>query len=64
MNIFKKIKTANELLSIYLEVKTVLANTHLSENIKKNVEIIKQALENMGKEIAVINKLKEIIFKK
>ena len=62
MNIFKKIKLANKLINIYAEVKKHLEDTHLSENIKKNVLIIKEALENLSKEIPAVKELIEIIF--
>lgn len=64
MNIFKKIKLANELIKIYTEVKAVLESTHLTENVKNNVQAIKLALENIKKDIPIVNRLIEIVFKK
>ena len=62
MNIFKKIKLANKLINIYSEVKKHLENTHLTENIKINVEAIREALKNLAKEIPAVQELIEIIF--
>ena len=62
MNIFKKIKLANKLINIYSEVKKHLDNTHLTENIKINVEAIREALNNLAKEIPAVQELIEIIF--
>ena len=64
MNIFKKISLANKLLKIYSEVTEHLNKTHLTDDVKKNMELLKTVLENLSKDIPIVKELIGIIFKK
>lgn len=62
MNIFKKIKLANKLLKIYQEVTSYLDKTHLTDDIKRDIEIIKEAAQRLSAKIPVIKELLDLIF--
>lgn len=62
MNIFKKITFARKILKIHSEVVQFLDNTHLTQDIKNDIDIIKQALIRLSNKIPCIKELIEIIF--
>ena len=62
MNIFKKVKLANKLIKIYTEVTLYLNKTHLTDDVRNNIEAIKNALNGLAKDIPAIKELIEIIF--
>ena len=62
MNIFKKIKLANKLLKIHQEVTSYLDKTHLTDDIKHDIEIIKEAVKRLANKIPAIKELLDLIF--
>lgn len=62
MNIFKKIKLANKLIKIYSEVISYLNKTHLTDDIKQDIEILKDTLKRLSNKIPAIKELLDIIF--
>ena len=62
MNIFKKLSLASKLIKTYQEVKQFLDTTHLTDDIKNDITVIKEALNRLAAKIPAIKTLIDIIF--
>lgn len=62
MKLFENIREALKIAKKIKEVKKFLKNTHLTDDIKNDLLIIKEAFNRLGNKIPAIKDLFELIF--
>jgi len=62
MALFSNIRDALKIAKKIKEIKNYLKNTHLTEDIKNDLLVIKEAFNRLGHKIPAIKDLFELIF--
>ena len=63
MSIFSDLKEGLKIIKAIKEIKEFLNSTHITKEIKEDIETIKKAVERLGKKFAAFITLSDIIKK-
>ncbi len=63
MSIFSDLKEGLKIVKAIKEVKDFLNGTHITQEVKEDITIIKEAFDRLGKNIVAFAKIGEIIKK-